>query len=570
MTMIPSPGQQRALLVRHFLRQLFDSEIVPRQAEARVTLIQILALVATPGFVIMCILLRKYARLAPLPAAAAHLASLNERCLFIYFSMVVIGFVAVLQWDSLFPDRRDYLFLSPLPITERNLFVSKAASLCVFLALFSAFVNVFPAVLYPMFAGRSLLQVIRFIFSHVLSVFAGNAFVFFACIAGQGLLLNVLGPKFFVQVSRFVQLLLLIFLLSVFFLMPGVSYESLRRNPGFLAVFAPGWFLGLYETLLVGPSGEFAPLAWRALGALGLAGFGFLLSYVLAYKRQVRKTLDAARAVHAAGPRAIRFIPMLLHCVLLRTPGERAAFGFTARTLVRSQAHRTYFGAYLGVGLALVIMGLVTVFSRHGFGAVYHLRPELLSIPLVLGFFVLLGLRVVFSLPAHLPANWLFRLADRNNLSECLSGVRRAMFVIGILPLLALLFPLYLAAWGWQNAALHLAFCTILSLLLIELLLFRLDKIPFTCTYTPGKANLKLWWWVYLFGFTNYAYSMTELEQHLLRSPWLFVPFFAVSLALVVAAAAYRNRLIGRMTSFRYEADAGPAPEPLSLSYKPF
>src|SRR5512135_1495740 len=103
MTSLAPTRQQYAVLMRHFLAHFFKSELIPRQAEAHVTLIQILALIATPGFVIMCCLLRKYARLAPLSPAAAHLASLDEKCLFIYFSMVVIGLVAVLEWDALFP-----------------------------------------------------------------------------------------------------------------------------------------------------------------------------------------------------------------------------------------------------------------------------------------------------------------------------------------------------------------------------------------------------------------------------------------------------------------------------------
>src|SRR5512135_2892583 len=140
MSLLASTRQRYATLIRHFLAHFFQSELIPRQAEARVTLIQILALAATPGLVIMCGLLRKYARLAPLPAAAAHLASLDEKCLFLYFSMVVIGLVAVLEWDTLFPDRRDYLILGPLPIKAGTIFLSKAASLCIFVVLFSAFV----------------------------------------------------------------------------------------------------------------------------------------------------------------------------------------------------------------------------------------------------------------------------------------------------------------------------------------------------------------------------------------------------------------------------------------------
>jgi hypothetical protein len=568
MTSLAPTRQQYAVLMRHFLAHFFKSELIPRQAEARVTLIQILALVATPGFVIMCCLLRKYARLAPLSPEAAYFASLDEKCLFIYFSMVVIGLVAVLEWDTLFPDRRDYLILSPLPISVGSVFLSKAASLCVFVFLFSAFVNAFPAVLYPVFLSRELHRAFWFILSHALSVFAGNVFIFFACIAIQGFLLNVLGPGLFVRASRYVQLTLLVLFLTTFFLMPFVSFVSLKQNPRLLDVFVPAWFLGLYQTLLGGPSGDFLPLAHRALVALGLSGLGFALSYGLAYRRQLRRTLEAGPAGSRKSFRLGAAIFSIIRGLILRNPKERAVFSFIAKTLARSQAHRTYLGAYFGTGLAFVLMGLITLISRHGFKAAFELRQELLSIPLVLGFFVLLGFRVVFALPAHLSANWLFRLTDGNSLSGSLSGVHKAMLLLGTFPLLALLFPVYLSLWGWQVAWLHTAYCTTLSLLLIEVLLFRLDKMPFTCTYAPGKANLKLWWWVYLFGFTNYAYTMTELEQRLLRQPHLFAPFFVVGVGLLLAAAAFRNRLIARLSAFRYEADAVPAPEPLILSYR--
>jgi hypothetical protein len=459
----------------------------------------------------------------------------------------------------------------PMPISTGTVFCSKAVSLCVFVVLFSLFVNAFPALLYPLFVSRTFQEAARFIFSHALAVSAGNAFIFLTCVTVQGLLLNALGPRLFAGVSRLVQLFLLVFLLTVFFLMPSVSIESMRQNPFLLDVFAPAWFLGLYQTLLAGPTAEFIPLARRALAALGLAGLGFVLSYVLAYKRQLRKTLEIGPAVSrirmGMGGVAPRCASWLL---ILRNPRERASFSFTAKTLARSPAHRTCFAAYAGAGLAFVLMSLMTVYARHGFQAAYQVRPELLSIPLVMSFFVLLGLRVAFSIPTHLGANWMFRLTDGDDLSGSLSGVRKAMVLIGVLPLLAVLFPVYLGLWGWQISCVHMAYCATLSLLLIEVLVFRLDKMPFTSPYTPGRANLKLWWWAYLFGFTNYAYSMTELELMLLRQPRLFTLFFAACLALLLIATACRNRLIGRLTAFRYEADAAPAPEPLILSGKPF
>lgn len=66
---------QRALLVEHFLDRLFDSELVSRQAEARITLIQILAVLAVPGLLISIELINKYADLAAGSGPAANLAS---------------------------------------------------------------------------------------------------------------------------------------------------------------------------------------------------------------------------------------------------------------------------------------------------------------------------------------------------------------------------------------------------------------------------------------------------------------------------------------------------------------
>ncbi len=561
----PLSAQQRALLVGHFLRRFFVSEQGPRPIETQVTLIQVLGLVASPGIVIMYQLFKKYALMPPQSVSAAHLASLNERCLFLYFSMVVIGFVAVLEWNSMFPDRRDYLILGPMPIKEGTLFVAKAASLCILLLLFSVFANAVPAVLYPLFASSGS---VRFIISHSLSIFAANAFVFFACISVQGLLLNIFSRRLFESVSRLVQLILLISLLSVFFIMPTVSFNELRKNTHLLNAFAPAWFLGLYETLLVGSTPEFVPLARRALEALAVAGVGFSLSYVLAYKRQLRRTLEATPTTFLTKHPNQLF--GLFQTVFLKRSRERAIFLFVAKTLARSEMHRTYLGAYFGTGLAFVVMGVVSVLYRHGTAGFRVVSWELLSIPLVMSFFVLLGVRVVFSLPSSLPANWLFRLADGNSVSECLSGAWKAMLFLGTAPVLILLLPCYASWWGWRTALLHTSYCLVLAMLLMDILMIRLDKIPFTCANSPGKANLKVWWPAYLLGFSNYAYTMTALEQQLFRKPLMFIFFLAVAVVLLSLTAFYRHHRVAKLSGLRYEAEVPEFLVLLDLNRKPF
>ncbi len=563
-------GFQRALLVRHFLDRFFDSELVSRQAEARVTLAQVLAVLTVPGFVISALLINKYAELAVLAGGSgslAYLATLNDKCRFLFFAMVVMGFVAVVEWDTLFPDRADFLILSPLPVSSRTLFIAKVQSLFLFLLLFSAFVNLFPAMLFPLLVGRgSVLYLGRFIFSHVLSVFAASAFVFLSLIAVQGLLMNFLAPRAFRMLSRLVQLLVLIFLLTCFFTMPLVSFHLLQQNPLALRVFPPAWFLGLYETLLGGGTLECGWLARQALGGLSLAGLGFAATYWISYRKQVRTVLEAERTGARGRARWRELLGMQVQRLAFRSPEERAAFNFVRQTLLHSEKHRLCLGAWFGVGVAFVAMGLITVFARHGSQAIHELRTELLSIPLVLTFFTLVGMRVVFAFPAQLGSNWIFRLTEQQVKQPYLAGVRKAMIFLGVLPVLAAAGAFSTWAWGPRAACMHMFFVSIVSALLAEALLFRLDKIPFTCTYLPGKANLKLMLLPYIFAFTTYAYSLSTLERRLIPRPDLFVAFIcALTLALAVLVS-YRLRRLRGQRSFVYDMSPLPVAEPLRLS----
>jgi hypothetical protein len=135
----------------------------------------------------------------------------------------------------------------------------------------------------------------------------------------------------------------------------------------------------------------------------------------------------------------------------------------------------------------------------------------------------------------------------------------------GVIPLFAGLLPIYLIWWDWQTVLLHVSYGLVLALFLIECLLFKLNKIPFTCSYLPGKANLKLLWWVYLFLFTTYAYGMTGVEQWLLRRPTRFV-FFYLAAGTVIAAMIRRRRNRSTASHFIYDETPGPLVSPLDLS----
>ena len=69
--------------------------------------------------------------------------------------------------------------------------------------------------------------------------------------------------------------------------------------------------------------------------------------------------------------------------------------------------------------------------------------------------------------------------------------------------------------------------------LLIELLFWSFDKVPFTCSYFPGKVNLALLAGIYLYGFTEYSFRMADLETALEGRPWFALLFFTAALLLL-------------------------------------
>ena len=41
-----------------------------------------------------------------------YLAALSDKCFFLSLSMILLGFIAVYEWEMLLPDRKDYLILT--------------------------------------------------------------------------------------------------------------------------------------------------------------------------------------------------------------------------------------------------------------------------------------------------------------------------------------------------------------------------------------------------------------------------------------------------------------------------
>jgi len=94
-----------------------------------------------------------------------------------------------------------------------------------------------------------------------------------------------------------------------------------------------------------------------------------------------------------------------------------------------------------------------------------------------------------------LDANWVFRVATLDRAPEYLKAVRRSFLLLGMAPLWSGVAALLLLTLPWRAAAAHLALLAILAVMLTDLCMGRFGKIPFTCSYQPGKGNLQFALW---------------------------------------------------------------------------
>ncbi len=565
---------QFVALVGHFFGRFFDNEFIAQNSDVQVTVTKTLALLASPGMLLPFFRYTTYLALDGYPPEARMATLWFDRCFVFSFAILVMGGVTVLEWDALFPDRRDYVSLIPLPIRARTIFLAKVGALVLFLLGFTAAVSGASTVLFPMISYR-------FTNSHALtsvglktlaglgglgwtmaaqgiSVLAASAFVFLSLIALEGLLLNILSVRWFRKASVYVQCVMIFALLSLFFLFPNIaaSIPDLKaKNAPLLYAFPPAWFLGLNEVLLGSADPVFRALARWAEIAVGGAGMVAGIAYTLAYRRHVRKTLESIEGSESVRTRVDGWISALADRIA-RHPVERATVAFVGKTMARSGRHRIFLAAYAGVGCAFVLQALVGT----------RLKQAWLSIPLVLSFFVLSGMRYIFTLPSELPANWLFRVTESDERRRALDGARTALLWFGVAPLFAMLAPFYFVLWPPGVALAHFVFSVVISALLVEVLLLDFWKIPFTCSYPPGKANVTILWIFYWLAFTTYAYSMATLEAWMVRRPMRLVGFYCVAAMVWIGFQWYRKRWDNVGFTLVFDDVADPVVRTLNLS----
>ncbi len=175
------------------------------------------------------------------------------------------------------------------------------------------------------------------------------------------------------------------------------------------------------------------------------------------------------------------------------------------------------------------------------------------------------AMRLALSIPLDLRANWIFRMAeDVDGRAEVADASVRTVLLLGVALPIALIAPLHWGANGYRGLTLLLVEVPI-GWLLAEYHMADWNRVPFTCSYIPGKGFVPQ---MCVKAFA--AYVVFTFATGLMLRASLHRPTVAVALAslfsVAAAALALRRAHRARQTSLLFEDELPSDLTPLRLS----
>jgi hypothetical protein len=527
------------LLVRLSMNRIFHGSNAGEE-ELNISMGLLLALLAVPGGFVSILLLDKYGSLLQWMRGQINsdplAAALPDEYFFIVLSMAVTGGVAVWWWDSIFPDRRDFANLVHLPIRTSNIFLANSVAVLTLTCVCAIDVNVASSILFPVSVGASQASVnfvMQFAGVHALVVVFASIFSFFAVFATAGLLMLLLPYTLFRRISLYARTLIatsLLATLSTSFAIPRMILDLPRSSHSPLRFLPSAWLLGLCQLLRGKADPALADLGHVAVFALVSACAVAAVAYTLAYHRCFvhLPELEEAPPGHLGTRTSWTFY--LLDLLIFRTPFQRTGYRFVIKTLFRNEENALALGGFFGLGVVLASQTVLSAFN--GKGTPPLPSAKVLSIPLILGYCLLIGVRFVFDVPVHLRANWIFRFLLDNHAHESIALARRVMLCFVSPWIVFVVLPVYVHFWGWKIGFLHTGLVTIWLVLLSEVLLVGFRKLPFTCTYPLFQPSAVVAVIAYVLGYFAFVVITSELESEALSSPVAGGVFLVMSLGV--------------------------------------
>jgi hypothetical protein len=523
--------RQTVLLTRTFFSRQFESDLMPSGLPQIHLVVWVVAFLAGLSTVLPILMARRYVWLLASPGVLKAAMS-ADRNFMTLLMMIATGLITLVIWEGLFPDARDARILGVIPIRARTFVVSRLAALMflfVILVMTTTFASsVMTGVLSAMFKPE--VGFVRAAVSSFATSAGAEAVVFFGIIALQCALLNIAGAAVAQRLAVALQIALVVMLLQMPLLLARLTGSGI-------------------------PAG--APLAALA------TSLSALVLYAATYRRLTRLALEGTGRLHQRTGSLRGLVGSASRLTTWSQPAC-AVCAFTLRTAARSRQHRMILAGWIGLALAIILASLVPLLFREGLSGLAHPRTSILAAPLVLSTLTLAGMRMLFAIPTMVKANWVVRTCQAIPVRRALDGATAALIVC-VIPATALAAVSATALWGAGVGAVHAVICFVTGVLLSQALTLGLDKLPFTCTYMPGKAKFIHLWPLYVTAFTTFTFTLASLEVEVLQrggAAWL------IGVLAVVAGvlASIRHARARAVMALRFEEEEDDAITLLPIS----
>jgi hypothetical protein len=521
---------QNKILLTHFFRRFFDNDTLQVEGDTTTTIARALAAVTAPGLLVAFFLQNQY------PARSLW-GRVEDQYFFVLLSFVVMGAVTLFEWEMLFPDRIDFLVLTPLPLRKGQLMTAKAGALAGFLLVFLAGSNCLGALVYALISHEHFA---RQVFAHVVAVALAGIFSCCAVLTLVGLLRCFLPDWLFRPAAPLLQALLTAILaLSViqYARYPSLL-EGLLSNPKVACWIPPFWFQGVYDHLLYGSS---APAFAQTLSTIGVRAciaslLSVLLLYPLAWARMHKMSIEGSVAKPGAPSSAIAG---LLH-FFVRRPQERAMFHFLGQTIRRSPRYQIYLSMYAGTGLSLAA---ACAFALHKTKSGVTLADSVFGlhavVPLLI-FWAIAGLRTAFAFPVSLSSRWIFRVSGADA-RESVAAAARWTLLLATLVWTVSLACLSGGSWSARAVLVQITAGICLAVLIRDAF-FLSRRVPLIQPRLPGRTNFALFLTLYLGVLTPAIYGVIWSELRIEQSPRLVLPLLLITLGVHAAFLSLQGR----------------------------
>jgi hypothetical protein len=398
--------------------------------------------------------------------------------------------------------------------------------------------------------------------AHLAAGVSASIFVVFAITAINGLLLLAV-PRAQLQAAStaFRSLLLCALVLSIPLVarLPATG-DLIAAKSRLLYLAPPFWFVGIQQQLTGHAAPFFARLA--EIGAIAFAASAAIavVTYCVLYRRFDRVMLR--RNDTGTGRRA--WMMRMVGAAHDRRPGAAAISAFTHTTLARSPLHQGVFIAIAACGAGLVMNSF---FGVRAIPRIQTYEQALTNAvtwsPFALMFAMTLAVRAALALPIEPRANWVFRMTEHDALRvEQINSVVESSVQLGVVAPLAMLLPVEWAIFGW-DALIGTSVAFVAGLVLVELEMSEWKRIPFTCSFMPGKRFVGL---TMLIGFAAFIVFTSVGSGFVYLSRRNHVAWIVVVAILGTIAWERRRRRLTRHTRLTFE-DALPSEiEPLRLT----